>query len=39
MTILGGVEIFVDIFGGFTSNFDNFLGLFFIINYSNLCSL
>ena len=42
MTIGGvgvGVEVFVDIFGGVTSNFDNFYVCFFKINYSNLCSL
>ena len=40
MTFLGGgVGDFRGYFLGVTSNFDNFYGLFFKINYSNLCSL
>ena len=35
----GGLGIFVNNLLGVTSNFDNFYGLFFEINYSNLCSL
>ena len=36
---LGGWRFSWIFFGGFTSNFDNFWGLYFKVNYSNLCSL